>query len=484
MHRSSCERILRPLGFSVLTFAANASCLAGETPWGVPYRVTETVANIAGDFGHAVAIKDGTTFIGQASDVFGGAYRFTAGTGNNPVPYDPETFKEDAYGYSLAVGSGTVLVGNGPSGFFNHTSPGAVHLYDAASGESLGSITPPELMWGDDFGFSIDAAENFAVVGAPGGDPFPTYQEGSAHVIDLTSREIVATLLPDDPGDAGRVDRNLFGDAVALTDNHLFVGEPGNDRGKVHIFDSSSHQRLLVISAPEPEPGNEASRIFGTSLDATDSLLVVGDIWATTNGAPTGVAHVFDIDTGLELHRLRPDDADDLYFGQSVAVSDRYVVVGSPGADDWRGRAYVFDASTGEQVAKLQPTLPFDVPGAFGHSVAIEDDVIVVGAPNELSVYVFDPARVAGDFDGDGAVGTTDYAVWRTEFGVTEGNPRADATGDTRVDAADYTRWRDAVALESIPAGQHSVPEPAAWQLALSIILATRLPATFRWRRV
>ena len=92
------------------------------------------------------------------------------------------------------------------------------------------------------------------------------------------------------------------------------------------------------------------------------------------------------------------------YFGYSVAISDGIAVVGATGDDDKgssSGSAYVFemsdssDATSWTQVAKLTAD-----DGAyadyFGHSVAISDGTIVVGAYGDNdkgsysgSAYVF-----------------------------------------------------------------------------------------------
>jgi GH18 family chitinase len=50
---------------------------------------------------------------------------------------------------------------------------------------------------------------------------------------------------------------------------------------------------------------------------------------------------------------------------------------------------------------------------------------------------------VPGDYDGNGAVGAEDYDLWRSTFGVSSGDMRADGNEDGIVDAADYTFWRD-----------------------------------------
>jgi hypothetical protein len=67
---------------------------------------------------------------------------------------------------------------------------------------------------------------------------------------------------------------------------------------------------------------------------------------------------LFDIATGKQIHKFVADDrqAGDV-FGFSVAMSDRYVLIGATYDDEGdkfdRGSAYLFDLSTGEQIEKF-----------------------------------------------------------------------------------------------------------------------------------
>ena len=89
-------------------------------------------------------------------------------------------------------------------------------------------------------------------------------------------------------------------------------------------------------------------------------------------------------------------------------------------------------------------------------------------------------ATLAGDYDGDGTVGPSDYARWRADFGrhVALGNG-ADGNADGSIDARDYVVWRSA---ESAGLGTSaSVPEPAAIVLLLGSLLTAgiRRPRRF-----
>lgn len=101
-----------------------------------------------------------------------------------------------------------------------------------------------------------------------------------------------------------------------------------------------------------------------------------------------------------ELFKLQPDDGAEFdYFGFSIAIDGTNAVIGAPLDDDNginSGSAYIYDSTTGEQIAKLLPD-DGSVGNQFGFSVAISGTTVVIGAPHgfgnsELSgcAYVFD----------------------------------------------------------------------------------------------
>lgn len=73
------------------------------------------------------------------------------------------------------------------------------------------------------------------------------------------------------------------------------------------------------------------------------------------------------------------------------------------------------------------------------------------------------PPQVIGDYNGDGLIGTDDYAVWVSEFGTS--GAAADGNSDGVVDAADYTVWRDAMGAAPALAAA-AVPEPCGASIA------------------
>jgi hypothetical protein len=79
-------------------------------------------------------------------------------------------------------------------------------------------------------------------------------------------------------------------------------------------------------------------------------------------------------------------------YGRSVATDGVTAVVGAPAAESFGGRAYLF-RRTGNETWTFLGTLAPDSPkaGEFGSAVAVQGDLVVVGAPKDESgaVYLF-----------------------------------------------------------------------------------------------
>ena len=81
---------------------------------------------------------------------------------------DPAATTGDNFGYSVAVGNGTVVVG-AP---YTNSYTGTTYIYvRGASGwptTPTTTLSDPAATAGDEFGFSVSVSEGTAVVGGPG----------------------------------------------------------------------------------------------------------------------------------------------------------------------------------------------------------------------------------------------------------------------------------------------------------------------------
>ncbi len=86
---------------------------------------------------------------------------------------------------------------------------------------------------------------------------------------------------------------------------------------------------------------------------------------------------------------------------------------------------------------------------------------------------------VAGDYNGDGTVDGSDYAVWRNSLGQTGSTLAADGNQDGVVDAQDLDVWRQNHGASAAPAAAQSVPVPEPTSLAM-LALACGLTSRIR----
>jgi hypothetical protein len=245
------------------------------------------------------------------------------------------------------------------------------------------------------FGNSVAIDGDVAVVGARGATTYGP-DSGAAYLFNTKTGELLSNLIPDD-FDQFRV--GAFGASVAINDRFALIGAPFsttslNADGAVYVYDVKTRLQLAKLTASTP---TEAGR-FGSSVAVQGSTAIIGALNGPLEGG-LGTAHVFDLDPGEELIELQPDDNQiGIGFGYSVSVSNQIAIVSAPFDDDKgprSGSAYLFDLISGDQVAKLQSTDGVQAD-RFGWSVDISDRFAIVGAPNHEfnsdkgAAYVFD----------------------------------------------------------------------------------------------
>ena len=238
---------------------------------------------------------------------------------------------------------------------------------------------------GDEFGGSVAVSANRVAVGAPGDEG----GQGAAYLFDAPTGAELHKLVPAD-GAAG----DGFGRSIAMAGGIVAVGAPGDDggRGAAYLFDAATGGQLLKLVPDDPQAGDE----FGNAMDI-DGGIVVGGAWrADEFGDGSGAAYLFDASTGDQLDKLLPDAGGNYQtFGVSVAVDDGVVAVGARtffvlGDGFTFARAYVFDAGTGNQTHVLSPDIENynnDQGGHFADCLDIDGGLVAVGAKNRSIFY-------------------------------------------------------------------------------------------------
>jgi len=312
----------------------------------------------------------------DASDT-GLAYVFTRDTGVLvSALHHPNPDAVGVSGVSVAVSGNLVVVG-AYSDDADAVDSGTAYVYHAITGAHLTTLKNPSPGINDHFGYAVAVADNVVVVGAPGDDGWAT-DAGAAYVFDATTGSLLAPLNNPAPGLG-----DSFGIAIAIFGNTVVVGADGDDTavadsGSAHVFDASNGAFMTTLLDPSPAPGDR----FGHAVAVTGNTAMVG-AYADDHGAPdAGSVLVFEADTGLYLRKLSdPTPTAGGNFGVAVSSAEAMAVIGAHGFDaaGHPGTAFVFNPDTGSLIAALPNPTPAEFD-QFGIAVAMTGTSAVVGA--------------------------------------------------------------------------------------------------------
>jgi hypothetical protein len=304
----------------------------------------------------------------------------------------PTPAASDQFGYSVAVGSGRIVVGAPLDDIgIGLTDAGSVHIYDL-NGGYVGIITHPSAGAGDEFGYSVAVGSGRIVVGARYDDiGIGLTNVGSAHIYDLNGGYVG---IITHPSAAFSVQGDQFGYSVAVGSGRIVVGAPFDNigalsnAGSAHIYDLNGNYVGILT-----HPNASQTDYFGESVAVGSGRIVVGAVFDNIGAIENaGSAHIYDLNGGYVGILTHPSAANDDDFGTSVAVGCGRIVVGAPfdniGALSNAGSAHIYDLN-GNYVGTLTHPSAAD-NDEFGYSVAVGSGRIVVGA------YLDDIGAAAG----------------------------------------------------------------------------------------
>lgn len=242
---------------------------------------------------------------------------------------------------------------------------------------------------GDRFGAALDLFEDTLVVGAIGDDD-RGLDAGAAYVFERTGTTWTETdkLFPSDPAPGDE-----FGNAVSIHGDTIVVGAFKNSvatalqDGAAYVFVRQGTEWVQQARLLAGDPGPNYN--FGYSVSNWGDKVLVGSPDDDVNGNRSGSAYLFVRNGAVwtQLEKLTPSDAVTRQrFGFSVSIFGPRLVVGAPNIDgiaiDDYGAAYVFvrEGTNWVESQKLMQTFGDDHI-AYGRSVAINQDVLAVGAP-------------------------------------------------------------------------------------------------------
>ncbi len=158
---------------------------------------------------------------------------------------------------------------------------------------------------------------------------------------------------------------------------------------------------LRQLVAEVGEPGDQ----FGSSVGANGDTVVVGSPYDDDSGLNSGSAYVFERDhDGPEnwgqARRLQSSSEANGYFGTSVAIDADILIVGAPGENSGSGAAYIFERNRGGQgnwgLAKRVLPDP-EEDGYLGVAVAVHGTTAAIGGLGDVYIYEKNPG--SNDWD-------------------------------------------------------------------------------------
>ena len=424
------------------------------------------------EFGISVAIDDDSVVIGAHQDDANGwadagaAYVFSRDSRSGLwseaarlVASDGSA--NDGFGVSVAVDGVRAVVGAhlyDQSGLFR-TDDGSAYVFsrDSTGWRQSVKLVAPGAASNDEFGHSVALSANTVLAGAPQRDPsLPDTKSGFAYVMDIDGRtdakiwtDLVATELRSEGvnyeyralrltnaqeygfqvrsvNDAGNEPAVEFPGVTPISAKPGVTSGLSAQRGDGLVmlrWDRSRDSSISGYQLLQHPTQHKLSAGSDGQVDDRFGLSVAVDGNTAVSGAPgpgpfsefaadAGAAYVFvrgSSGWGQRVELTASDGEVGDEFGISVAIDGDTIVVGARGDEGARGAAYVFTKSGREwsQVAKLTSS-GGDADDQFGHSVSIDGDTILVGAPqddtNPGAAYVF--TKSAGVWGNPPVLGT------------------------------------------------------------------------------
>ncbi len=328
----------------------------------------------------------------------------------------PQTDDVDQFGFSVALDGDTSVVG----ARLAETDGGRAYVFvrQGTSWAEQAALEPPGGAAVDRIGVAVSVSADTAVVGAPGDDITPAGTDAGSAWVFVRAGSTWAEQATLTAPDAAPFDH--FGSSVSV-DGDLVVGgtlradrPSATDAGSASVFVRSgaewSAQARLI------DPNGATGDQLGSSVALSGGTAVVGSPGADVpTGADVGSAHVFVRSGSDWLHQaelMTADGSGGDRFGSSVALRNDVAMVGSPGDDTPAGAdagtAHVFlrSGSTWTERATL-PAPDGAAADSFAASVAVSEATVVVGSP-------YDDTQVGPNA---GSI----YVAWRSAQGSDEG---------------------------------------------------------------
>ena len=206
-------------------------------------KITASDGATGDQFGGSVAVGSGRIVVGARGDSdaglnSGSAYIFDLDGNQLAKITASDAAEADRFGISVAVGSSRIVVGAYVDDDAGSAS-GSAYIFDL-DGNELAKITASDAEAGDAFGISVSVGSGRIVVGALGDDDNGA-TSGSAYAFDLDGNQISKILASD--GAAS----DVFGYNISVGSEKIVVGSYASNTytGAAYIYDTPNQKHFL-----------------------------------------------------------------------------------------------------------------------------------------------------------------------------------------------------------------------------------------------
>ncbi|MEY3230158.1 MAG: hypothetical protein RL689_245, partial [Planctomycetota bacterium] len=389
------------------------------TSWTQQAKLVASDGSAGDRFGVSVGLVDDTAVIGASLDDVGAnadqgsAYVFTrSGTSwtQQAQLNVPGGATQDRFGGSVGLSGDTAIVGAKADTVGPSASRGSASVFtrSGTTWTQQVQLTAPDGLAGDSFGNAVAISGDLAVGGVEFDDVNAAVDQGSAWAFSRVGSKWIGSDFAMLPGGAAAGDK--AGSSVSISGDTAIVGVPFDDvgsnleQGSAYVFVRTGS--AWIQQAQLTATGGVTGDIFGISVSISGNTAIVGAPLRNVGAnASQGTAYVFTRSgsTWSQQAQLTTiGGAADDQFGYSVAIAGDTAVVGAVsddvGAVANQGSAYVFTRTGAAWSQQAQLNHVGAAAGdAFGLSVAIAGETVVVGSPSRVvdgktghgSAYVF-----------------------------------------------------------------------------------------------
>ncbi len=309
-----------------------------------------------------------------------------------------------SFGFTTALEGDTLAVGVNVITFGDET--GGIYVFDRDEGGTnnwgeIQKLTHSDMQDLDGFGNAVDIDSELMLVGAQGNDR-PTSNSGAAY---LFQRDTMTSIWSEVPGQNPLVadDTNnlgaLFGSTVALNGNTALIGahnklnDSNEPTGAAYVFEDINGNWLQTkkLTASTEQAHSDFGRYI--ALDG-DTIAVTAPFFDIGSQLGVGAVYIFERNLGgadnwgesQQIMAEMPSGSG--AFGNSVALRDNLLLIGEPGEN----KVHVYNRAGGIWQLQRELTPCDNTVDGFGWSLSDfdESDKVVVGTLDAEKVYVFD----------------------------------------------------------------------------------------------